>query len=289
MTTKITAIIPKDLNEVGQLSAILQNSTLLPKAFMENKKNVPVAIIYGLELGLTPAQALNSIAVVNGKPSLYGDAPLALVKKSGLLEYIKEYRKDDTGYCEVKRKDELEPVKTKFSLEDAKRAGLLTNKRGEPVEVWAKYPDRMLQMRARGLCLRDAFPDVLLGVHQENEVEVNEVVEVKQEPKEIAVAQQLPPIPNIKTNEERRKYNLIFGEGDEMFQFTDTAVVFRLFESILGGSIEKVKELNKNELIRWKQENPKYYKYFEENKEKVVSVDSIKELFDKLLKLEEVK
>ena len=30
--------------------------------------------------------------------------------------------------------------------------------------VWKSYPDRMLQMRARGFALRDSFPDVLKGL-----------------------------------------------------------------------------------------------------------------------------
>jgi hypothetical protein len=52
-----------------------------------------------------------------------------------------------------------EPVVRSFSVEDAKKAGLW-GKAGP----WQQYPKRMLQMRARGFAVRDAFPDVLRGL-----------------------------------------------------------------------------------------------------------------------------
>jgi hypothetical protein len=46
-----------------------------------------------------------------------------------------------------------------FSVTDAKKAQLWG--KGGP---WSQYARRMLQMRARGFALRDAFPDVLRGL-----------------------------------------------------------------------------------------------------------------------------
>jgi hypothetical protein len=60
--------------------------------------------------------------------------------------------------CVAKRKGR-KPVTARFSVEDAKRAGLW-GKQGP----WSAYPKRMMQMRARGFALRDAFPDVLKGM-----------------------------------------------------------------------------------------------------------------------------
>lgn len=50
-------------------------------------------------------------------------------------------------------------VTARFSVADAKKAGLW-GKQGP----WQQYPARMLQLRARGFALRDAFPDVLRGI-----------------------------------------------------------------------------------------------------------------------------
>jgi len=83
---------------------------------------------------------------------------LALVKAHPAFEWIKEECDGNVATCTIKRRGEPEVVQS-FSLEEAKRAGL-TGKQGP----WTQYPKRMLQMRARGFALRDAFPDALRGV-----------------------------------------------------------------------------------------------------------------------------
>jgi hypothetical protein len=108
-------------------------------------------------------QALQNIAVINGKPSVYGDAMMALVQASPVCEGIDEHIEGEgtpnpVAVCVARRKGR-NPVIARFSVEDAKRAGLW-GKQGP----WQAYPKRMLQMRARGFALRDAFPDVLKGL-----------------------------------------------------------------------------------------------------------------------------
>jgi hypothetical protein len=108
-------------------------------------------------------QALQNISVINGKPSVYGDAAMALVQASPVCEDVEEFFENEgspnpIAVCIAKRKGR-KPVTVKFSVEDAKRAGLW-GKQGP----WSAYPKRMMQMRARGFALRDAFPDVLKGM-----------------------------------------------------------------------------------------------------------------------------
>ena len=83
---------------------------------------------------------------------------LAIVRGSGLLEFIREEPTDESCTCTIKRKGE-EPVTRTFTMADAQKAGL-ANKQGP----WTQYPKRMMQMRARAYALRDVFPDVLRGV-----------------------------------------------------------------------------------------------------------------------------
>ena len=115
---------------------------------------------WGAEIGLQPLQAMQNIAVINGRPSIWGDAMLALVRSSGLLDYIRKELSEDgtTATCTVKRKNE-EPAVSTFSIEDAKKAGL-AGKQGP----WTQYPKHMLKLRARSYALRDVFPDVLKGM-----------------------------------------------------------------------------------------------------------------------------
>lgn len=155
---------PKSLEEAMKLAELLSDSTIVPKDYQGRPGNVLVAVQWGMEIGLKPMQAMQNIAVINGRPSLWGDAMLALVRSSPLCEYVYESDDGETATCRVKRVGEDEQVRT-FGMEDAKTAGL-TGKAGP----WSQYPKRMRQMRARGFALRDVFPDVLKGMASAEEV-----------------------------------------------------------------------------------------------------------------------
>ena len=152
------SLAPKDLDEAMRFADMLASASIVPKDYIGKPGNVLVALQWGMELGLQPMQAMQSIAVINGRPSLWGDAMLALVKAHPAFEWIKEECDGNVATCTIKRRGEPEVVQS-FSLEEAKRAGL-TGKQGP----WTQHPKRMLQMRARGFALRDAFPDALRGV-----------------------------------------------------------------------------------------------------------------------------
>lgn len=154
---------PTTMNEAMEFSTMLANSSMVPKAYQGKPMDIMVCVQWGMEMGLAPMQALQNIAVINGKPSVYGDAAMALVQASAVCEDVEEYFEGEgtpnpVAVCVAKRKGR-KPVTAKFSVEDAKRAGLWA-KQGP----WSSYPNRMMQMRARGFALRDAFPDVLKGL-----------------------------------------------------------------------------------------------------------------------------
>jgi len=163
---------PQTLTEAMQYSEMMAKSQIIPKDYQGKPENVLVAVQWGHEIGLPPLQAMQNIAVINGRPSLWGDAMLALVRGSGKLEYIDE-RIDENGtaICRLKRKGEPEQIRT-FGEEDAKLAGLL-NKPGP----WTQNKNRMKQMRARGFALRDVFTDVLKGMAVAEEVQDAEFID----------------------------------------------------------------------------------------------------------------
>ena len=153
----------RSFDEMGRFCKAVVNSTLAPKSF-DTPEKVMVAIQAGLEVGLAPMQALQSIAVVNGKPVIFGDAALALAMRHPDFEDIEEVANGDTATCTIKRRGRT-PCVRKFSEADAKKAQLW-GKSGP----WTSYPSRMLQMRARSWALRDAFPDALKGLGVAEEV-----------------------------------------------------------------------------------------------------------------------
>lgn len=150
---------PQTFEQALTFSKYLAESDMVPKDFKGRPGNCLIAMQWGAELGLKPMQAMQNLAVINGRPSLWGDAVIALVRSSPLCEYVIETDDGNTATCKVKRRgDPGEQVRT-FSMEDAKTAGLL-GKQGP----WSQYPKRMRQMRARAFALRDVFPDVLRGL-----------------------------------------------------------------------------------------------------------------------------
>lgn len=163
LTTTNRGFAPQTMTEAIQFSDMLASSSMVPKAYQGKPQDILVCVQWGFEMGLAPMQALQNIAVINGKPSVYGDAMMALVQASAVCEDVEEFFEGEgtpnpVAVCVAKRKNR-KPVVAKFSVEDAKRAGLW-GKQGP----WSAYPKRMMQMRARGFALRDAFPDVLKGL-----------------------------------------------------------------------------------------------------------------------------
>ncbi len=153
-----------------KLAGQLATSELVPKCFRGKPQDLFLCWSMGYQVGLTPEQSMQCIAVINGKPAMWGDDMLALCMSHRDFDDIIETpivkNESVIGYtCTVKRKGKADKESV-FTLDMAKKAGLLA-KGG----VWNQYPERMLKLRARGFCLRDAFPDALKGIKPREEVE----------------------------------------------------------------------------------------------------------------------
>ena len=155
------ALQPSSMDEAMRMAEMLSASQMVPKHYQNKPQDTLVAMMMGSELGLNPIQSLQNIAVINGKPAIYGDALLALVQNNAKFGGHEESFDDSTmtAICTVWRKGDAAKHAIRFSEEDAKKAGLWS-KSGP----WAQYPKRMLMWRARGYALRDKFADVLGGL-----------------------------------------------------------------------------------------------------------------------------
>lgn len=174
----VVAIQPQNWQEVTAIAGAICRARMAPKSYCDQQGNpypdkVSIAILHGLELGLTPMAALQSLAVINGMPAVFGDGLVALVRASGLLEDLQEgIEKDEkTGapliaWCKVKRKGEASWKERALTWPEVVRAGWA----GKP-GPWSQTPGRMMAVRVRGWLLRDMFADVLRGLHAAEEVE----------------------------------------------------------------------------------------------------------------------
>jgi len=258
------AFVPANIEEAMRLSDILSKSQLVPKQYQNKAEDVLVATMWGRELGLAPMQALQNIAVINGRPSVYGDAAMALVQASPHCEDIAETLEGDgtpnpVAVCTAKRKGRAAVV-ARFSVDDAKRAGLW-GKAGP----WTQYPKRMLQMRARGFALRDAFPDVLKGLVTIEEAQ-DTPVDVTPERSQPQAVTFVPPVIDMETGEigkePQHEYALYLPDGNVYSSYeTDSAWTEGYIEMIRkitsstklsdGAKMTKVTELEKaNKTIR---------------------------------------
>lgn len=174
------ALVPVDFDGCYRIARVVVEAGMAPPT-LDSIPKAMVAILHGLEVGLTPMQALQSIAVINGKPTIWGDAALALIYASGKMEWIEEVTTGNwgndnyTAVCRVLRVGPKQKVMIgEFSIGDAKTAKIW-EKRGRNGQdtPWITYPKRMVKMRARWV-LRDAFADVLKGLHLREEVEDTE-------------------------------------------------------------------------------------------------------------------
>lgn len=166
-----------DLQAKLQFCKLLLQSALCPKSF-RSEGDVLACIIYGEEIGFTPMQALQSLYIVNGVPTLGAAGIKALIiKAGGHFETISW----DSKHCKLKcfRGDWVEEFE--YTIEDAQRAKLAGK------DNWQNHPKQMLYARCIAVLGRNMYADALKGIQskevmqddgrQEDELVLEEVQE----------------------------------------------------------------------------------------------------------------
>lgn len=225
----------QELTTMMKYAQFVANSTLIPRELRGKPGDIVIAMQIGKEIGLKPMQSLQSIAVINGRPCIYGDALAALIKVKPDFEYMKEYEKDKTATCIIKRKGQPECVQT-FSRQDAVIAGL-ANRTGP----WKTYPRRMRQMRARAFAIRDCYPDAMKGLSVAEEVRD---YDVKIEQKTEAVVKEGSSIEAIN---DRLKIEHKEDDGDDMMQSIIDSINTSKTKQELLEAITNIEELTEEQ------------------------------------------
>ena len=165
---------PRTLDEAMKMAEYIAKSDLAPKDFRDKPGNVLVAMQMGHELGLKPMQSIQNIAIINGRPSVWGSLGKAILLSKGYkikeME-TEEIKKASKAECVITRPDG-QIFKGTFSVEDAKTAKLWgkVGSNGYPTP-WVTYPYNQLRWRAFWFVANAAAADDLKGLAGREEVE----------------------------------------------------------------------------------------------------------------------
>ncbi len=152
---------PQTFEQALTFAKYLAESEMVPKQYRGRPGDCLIAMQWGHEIGLKPLQALQSIAAVNGKPSLYGDAGKAMLLAKGCKieeDDAELIRASGIARCKITRPGRGTTERT-FSVEDA-RTAQLWGKAGP----WTTSPYRQMAWRAFWFAARDAAADLLRGM-----------------------------------------------------------------------------------------------------------------------------
>ena len=171
--------LPHEAKELDRLAYEPQNAQaafslakwVCSSGFYQQCKNPEQAFMVlaqGKELGMSAMQALNSIAIVSGKPTISAQAMVALVQRSGKADFIKciESTREKAVWKTHRRDDPDEtPVVVEFTEADARDMKLLDK------DNWRKQQKTMLKWRAATAICREVYPDVVLGLYDPDELD----------------------------------------------------------------------------------------------------------------------
>ncbi len=176
ISVKSAGVQLQTMADMWTLATSISAAGMAPRGM--NTTQVMVSIQMGAEIGVPPMTALRNIAIINGRPAIWGDLPLAQAERSGKLVDISEVIEGAgdkmVATCTIVKRGRSTPYTSSFSVTDAKTAKLW-GKAGP----WTEYPRRMLALRARAFAIRDAFPECLGGFYLREEAEDIPVAEAK--------------------------------------------------------------------------------------------------------------
>ena len=210
------SLVAGNFEEAMKIANMLAGSKLVPQQYQGHPEDVLIACSWGESLGLKPLSALNAIAVVNGRPQLFGDALKALIMKHGTIE--ENWDNEQGVWTMTAHRKGFPDVTWSYGYNDAIAAGHVSynpqsNTFGlgaRKSDAWVKYTKRMCQLKCRNFVIRDAFPDVIQGIDIEgsdddvmpiSEVQTEPVTEVpaieQQKPTEAELMEQMSTVEDV--------------------------------------------------------------------------------------------
>lgn len=149
--------IASEADRIKELGQTLIASGLLPDA-VKKPETAMAIMIKGREIGMPPMFSLAEITVIQGKPAPSEQLIGTLVRRAGHKLRVVESTAEQCTVEGVRADDPSHKQRVTWTLEDAKKAGLLGK------NSWKTYPRAMLRARAKSELARGMFEDALAGL-----------------------------------------------------------------------------------------------------------------------------
>lgn len=157
-TTALTTTAPS-LPDQMSISKALAQSDIIPMSYRGKAANVLVAMQFGQSMGLSAAESLYRINVIQGKPTMSAELVAAQVRKAGHKLRIKKDEKNMRATCTIVRCDDPD-----YPFVVTRDAAWAHQMKLDTKDNYQKQPLTMLTWRAITACAREACPEALFGV-----------------------------------------------------------------------------------------------------------------------------
>jgi len=186
--------------ELSQRAAkLLAASSIIPDTFRGDVANCTIALSMAGQMGVHPLTFMQSCYVIHGKPAIDAKFAIALLNTSGKtktnIRFV--YSENDTVCRAIVTDTEGHEHEGECSVAMANGEGWVARN-----AKWKTMTKQMLKYRAAMFLIRGDFPEVILGMHSDDELR-DSVESVKRDR-----IQQVDHIANLKSKSEEPKEEL---------------------------------------------------------------------------------
>lgn len=198
MSNELTMLSKDSFDHAVKIAQTLAKSKVVPSTLQGKPEDIFAILAMGSELGLQPMLSLNSINVIQGKPTLSPQLMMAMVRGK-LPDPVIDIKTNDEARSvtvktarSVKEYDSGLYFETTWDMDRAERMGLSLK------DNYKKQAKTMLTWRAVAEGCRMTFPDIIMGLYIPEEFQDFDGKTIPVEPAQMTSKQMLDadfPIP----------------------------------------------------------------------------------------------
>lgn len=175
------SMVPSSFDELQRMAAVFVKSKTFKRSYEADEEQALaeccIVIQRGLDVGLSPTQAVEGIAIIGGKTLIYGETLTAVLWAGGckIKKWTEGEGDDLVAFARITRPDG-DVIERSFSIKQAEKAHLRDLRKtvrrkvyGEWQNVpndspWHRFEDRMCEWRAFGWAVKDGASDFSKGL-----------------------------------------------------------------------------------------------------------------------------